>query len=88
MYHPLKDYLNNLEWDGKERIKTWLHDYAGVEDNPYSRAVGEKTLLGAVSRVFEPGCKFDTILVLEGEQEARKSTLIEHWLKIGMQIYI
>ncbi|MBT5303834.1 MAG: hypothetical protein HOL31_01990 [Candidatus Scalindua sp.] len=75
-YHPLKDYLNGLKWDKKERIGTWLHDYAGVKDDEYSREVGAKTLLGAIKRVYEPGCKFDTVLVLEGEQGAGKSRLI------------
>ena len=76
-YHPLKDYLGGLVWDEKPRVFTWLHDYAGVEHNPYVEAVGTKTLLGAVARIYDPGCKFDNILVLEGGQDAMKSMLIE-----------
>jgi len=83
-YHPLKDYLNDLVWDGKERAKTWLHDYAGVMANEYSESVGLKTLLGAVTRIFEPGCKFDTVLIIEGAQGAGKSRLIE---AMGKQWY-
>ena len=75
-YHPVREYLKTLEWDGVPRIDTWLNKYAGVEDNPYTRAVACKTLVGAVARVFNPGCKFDQMLVLEGEQGIGKSTLI------------
>lgn len=75
-YHPVRDFLKTLEWDGVNRLDTWLTNYAGVDDNAYTRAVGCKTLLGAVARVFNPGVKFDTMLVLEGEQGIGKSTLI------------
>jgi len=75
-YHPVRDYLKSLEWDGKKRLDTWLHDFAGVDDNLYTRAVSRKVLTGAVARVFNPGVKFDSMLVLEGEQGIGKSTLI------------
>ncbi len=75
-YHPLRDYLNNLVWDGTPRVVSWLHDYAGVADNEYSQTVGTKTLLGAVARIYDPGCEFHTVLVLEGEQGVGKSRLV------------
>jgi len=75
-YHPVRDFLKSLTWDGTERLDTWLTKYAGVDDNVYTRAVGRKTLCGAVARVFNPGIKFDTMLVLEGEQGIGKSTLV------------
>lgn len=75
-YHPVREYLKSLEWDGVKRLDNWLSVYAGVEENEYTRAVGCKTLVGAVARVFNPGCKFDQMLVLEGEQGIGKSTLI------------
>lgn len=53
-----------------------MQDIAGVEDNDYTRAVGKKVLIGAVARAFKPGCKLDTMLILEGEQGLRKSTLV------------
>ncbi|MGL5113618.1 MAG: VapE domain-containing protein [Flavobacterium sp.] len=74
-FHPVKEYLNALKWDGVKRIGTWLIDYMGVEDNLYTRSVGKKFLLAAVTRIFEPGHKFDTMLVLEGQiQGEGKST--------------
>ena len=65
-YHPLKQYLEGLSWDGRPRADTLLVDYLGAEDSPYVRAVTALTLLGAVARVYEPGCKFDTALVTCG----------------------
>ena len=74
-YHPVRDYLQALAWDGRGRVDNWLAEYAGADDNEYVRVVGAKTLLAAVSRVFVPGCKFDYMLVLEGDQGTGKSTL-------------
>ena len=74
-FHPVRDYLNSLEWDGIERLNRWLPQYTGAERTPYSCAVGRKTLCALVKRVFEPGCKFDYTLVLEGQQGVGKSRL-------------
>lgn len=74
VYHPIKKYFSRLKWDGKERIDTLLIDYFGASDTPYTRAVIRKTLVAAVARIFEPGKKFDSILVLNGPQGMGKST--------------
>jgi predicted P-loop ATPase len=63
-YHPVKEYLNSLKWDGKKRVDTLLLDLFEVEDSYYTRSAFRKTVVGAVKRVFEPGCKFDTVLTL------------------------
>ena len=77
-YHPIKEYLSALpEWDGIERVDTLLVDYFGAADNAYTRAVTRKTLCGAIQRVYHPGIKFDTMLVLNGGQGVGKSTLIK-----------
>lgn len=76
-FHSLREWLESLEWDGKERLADWLVKYAGAEDCRYTWAVGCLTLLGAVARAFEPGIKFDTMLVLEGPQGASKSSLVK-----------
>lgn len=76
-YHPIREYLNALpNWDGIDRVDTLLIDYLGADDNKYVRAVTRKALCGAVCRVLDPGCKFDTMLVLNGPQGVGKSTLI------------
>lgn len=75
-FHPVIDYLENLEeWDGKERLETLLIKYLGAEDNAYTREVTRKTLVAAIARVYEPGVKFDSILILNGKQGMGKSTL-------------
>lgn len=76
-YHPIREFIDTLpEWDGTERVDTLLIDYLAAEDTPYVRAVTRKTLCAAVARVLRPGCKFDSILVLNGPQGVGKSTLI------------
>lgn len=74
IYHPIKNYFAGLNWDGVPRLDSLLIDYCGAEDNPYTRAVTRKTLCAAVARVYEPGRKFDSILVLSGPQGIGKST--------------
>lgn len=76
-YHPIREYLSALpEWDGIDRVDSLLIDYLGAEDSAYVRAVTRKTLCAAVRRVQQPGCKFDSMLVLNGPQGIGKSTLI------------
>jgi predicted P-loop ATPase len=76
-FHPVRDYLDALVWDGKPRLDTWLQDYLGVQNSAYVRACSRKTLCAAVRRVFCPGIKFDSCLILEGEQDIGKSTVVE-----------
>lgn len=74
-FDPVEDYLLGLKWDGKKRIDKWLSYYAGAENNAYTNTVGPKFMISSVARVLEPGCKVDTMLVLEGPQGLKKSTL-------------
>ena len=76
-YHPIREFLSSLpEWDKVARVDTILVEFLGASDNSYVRAVTRKTLCGAIARVMNPGCKFDTMLVLNGPQGKGKSTLI------------
>lgn len=68
------DYLRSLKWDGEKRLDTWLCNTYGVTDDKYHRAVASNWLKGLVKRIIYPGCKFDYVLVLEGEQGTKKST--------------
>lgn len=75
-YHPVRDYLDHLPaWDGIERVDRLLIDYLDAEDNLYTREATRKTLVAAVARIYEPGCKYDYMLVLVGPQGSGKSTL-------------
>jgi predicted P-loop ATPase len=76
-FHPVADYLNNLQHDGVTRARTWLSVYLGTELSPYLMAVGQAMLIAAVARIYEPGCKVDTVPILEGAQGARKSTAVK-----------
>lgn len=76
-FHPIKDYLRGLKWDGVNRLDNLLIDYFGAEDNNYTREAIRKQLVAAVARVFNPGCKFDLVLVLVSDQGAYKSTFIK-----------
>lgn len=80
-FHPIREYLSSQIWDGQQRLDTLLIDYFGAEDNIYTRAAIRKTLVAAVARVFEPGVKFDTALILVGEQGTYKSTFVK---RLGM----
>lgn len=75
-FHPIKEYLEKLPaWDGIKRVERLLIDYLGAEDNSYVRAATRKTLVAAVARVYEPGVKFDTVLVISGPQGVGKSMI-------------
>ena len=76
-FHPVREYLTGLKWDGVKRLDFWLRDYLGAEDTAYVRACARKTLCAAVMRVMRPAIKFDHVLVLEGEQDIGKSTAVE-----------
>lgn len=75
-FHPVRDYLQSLVWDGVQRLDTVFIDYLGAPDSPYTRAVTRKSLIAAVTRVFRPGVKFDNVVTLVGAQGAGKSTIL------------
>ncbi len=76
-FHPVRDYLNSVTWDGVDRVDTLLIDYLGAEDNDYVRLVTRKWVCGAVARIFRPGIKFDYMLVLTGAQGIYKSSFFQ-----------
>ena len=76
-FHPVRDVLDGLEFDGGEHIRGLLPDYLGVEDTEYSHQVMRLWMLGAVARVYEPGCKFDYTMIFTGPQGLGKSTFLK-----------
>jgi predicted P-loop ATPase len=78
-FHPVRDYLNSLVWDGVPRIETvWIRG-CHTPDTPYYRQTSRNTMLAAVARIHEPGVKFDFMPVLVGPQGLRKSTFVMIW---------
>lgn len=71
--HPVREYLEALGWDGTPRLREWLTDALGVDNDAYSQAVGVKWMVGAVARVMRPPVKCDNVLILEGPQGLGKS---------------
>lgn len=75
--HPVRAYLDLLHWDGTPRIETWASHYLGAEPTDLIHAMGSLWLISAIARVYRPGVKADHMLILEGEQGARKSTALK-----------
>ncbi|NNA24633.1 conjugal transfer protein TraC [Pseudomonas lundensis] len=73
-FHPVRNYLNKLEWDRVPRLDTWLNTVMGVAQSGYSAKVGKRWMISAVARVMRPGCKADSVMILEGGQGEGKST--------------
>jgi len=83
-FHPARDHLMGLVWDGTPRLDNWLITYVRGKDNPqYLRAVGCKWLVAGVKRLMEPGCQMDNILILEGAQDAGKSRTFRTLSRFG-----
>lgn len=76
-HHVVRAYLDPLQWDGVERLAHWMVDFLGAEDSEYVRRVGRKWMIGAVARIYKPGCKLDNVLILEGSQGLYKSTALK-----------
>ena len=77
-FHPVQRYFRSLKWDGKRRLHSWLTYYLGAETDPadYLTGVGTKWMVAAVARIYQPGCKFDHMLVLEGQTDIGKSAAL------------
>ena len=89
-FNPLVEWLDSVKWDGTERISTFFSKYCGSEQNDYTAMVAQNFFVGAVARARQPGVKFDLMLILEGPQGARKTSLLielggEDWYAEAME---
>lgn len=84
-YHPIKQLIEPVQWDGIERAETFFIDVLGVEDNSYNRECTRKWLLAGIYRIFEPGTKFDQMLIIHGDQGISKSTTFK---KLALDFYV
>lgn len=90
-FNDVRNYLAGLKWDGIPRLDLMFVDYLGAADTPYTRAVTRKAFTAAVARAMEPGCKYDTMLILAGPQGIGKSTLLDKmsmgWFNDGIRTF-
>jgi len=76
-FHPIRKMIDDVVWDGTPRMETSLIDYLGAEDSAYSRFLSKMLFVAAVARVYEPGCKYDNMVIFVGDQGCGKSTFCE-----------
>lgn len=90
-FNDVRNYLISRQWDGVPRLDTLFIDYLGAKDTPYTRAVTRKAFTAAVARALDPGCKYDTMLILTGPQGIGKSTLLDKmskgWFNDGIRTF-
>jgi Virulence-associated protein E len=72
--HPVRDWLDALQWDGTRRLDTWLAVYLGAEQSNYTKTIGSLFAIGMVARIYRPGCQLNYMLIFEGAQGTLKST--------------
>lgn len=75
-YHPVREYLDGLHWDGRPRLDKWMIDYLGSKDSQYTKAVSSAWMIGAVARIYSPACKMDYAIIIEGQQGIGKSSAL------------
>ena len=86
-YNPIIDIVDNIEWDGKPRCREFLHEWAKVEDSPYSREVSRLIFAGGIHRLYAPGTKFDDVPILIGTKQGEGKSSLIRFLAVNDQYY-
>ena len=86
-FHPVKDAIEAIEWDGEARMEKFLFDWMGAEDTPYTREASRLIFAGGIHRLYEPGCKFDVMPVLIGTRQGEGKSTIVRWLALEDRWY-
>ena len=81
-YHPVRDLVGRLVWDGVPRICDFLHRWTKCEDTPYTREVSRLIFAGGIHRLYNPGCKFDDMAVLIGKRQGEGKSTLVRWLAL------
>jgi hypothetical protein len=76
-YHPIRAWLSGLKWDQVPRLSHWLRTFVGATDDDYTRSIARWWMISAVARIYRPGCKVDHMIIFEGPQGIKKSTILE-----------
>lgn len=79
-YHPIRDLVDSLVWDGKPRIYHFLHRWTRCEDTSYTEEVSRLIFAGGIHRLYNPGCKFDDMPVLIGKKQGEGKSTLVRWL--------
>lgn len=86
-YHPIRDIIDELKWDGKERIPHMLTKWLKCEDSAYTREVSRLIFAGGINRLYNPGCKFDDMPVLIGTKQGEGKSTFVRWLAIKDEFF-
>lgn len=86
-YHPIRQIIDRLEWDGKPRIHTFLHRWTKCDDTPYTREVSRLIFAGGIHRLYRPGCKFDDMPVLIGTRQGEGKSTLVRWLALQDEFF-
>ena len=86
-YHPVRDIVDTLEWDGMERIPLFLTTWTKCEDTPYTREVSRLIFAGGIHRLYNPGCKFDDMPVLIGTKQGEGKSTLVRWLALSDEYF-
>ena len=81
-YHPIRQCIEKIEWDGKSRIENFLHFATNCVDTQYTREVSRLIFAGGIHRLYHPGCKFDDMPVLVGTKQGEGKSSLVHWLAL------
>lgn len=86
-YHPVKEAIEAVKWDGESRIYSFLIKWVNCEDTPYTREVSRLIFAGGIHRLYNPGCKFDDMPVLIGTKQGEGKSTFVRWLALKDEFF-
>ena len=86
-YHPIKNLIEAVEWDGVERIPFFLAKWMKCENTVYTREVSRLIFTGGINRLYRPGCKFDDMAVLIGTKQGEGKSTFVRWLALNDEFF-